>query len=177
MVKLSEVFTIGESDEFSDEEIADLSYLIHDKGHVGGHAATVPALEKALRTRGETCRVPLYRGLPKDLGTQGRFSLDGYSSFTERQDVAVRFARSYGSDIVLRLEDGSGFNYHSWLEDLLEKQRMDDPKGYDAADGDFMLKSVREESEWILPRNSRFTVTGREERGEITVVTVQQGSR
>lgn len=152
---------IRESSEFTDDESLQLSLLQHDKRHVGvAQGQPVPAIEKALRIRSEKSNKSLFRGLtkPLDVTVGKKFKMRDYSSFSESDDVALRFAKGYGSKIVLELDGATGFCYWKWLVEKEEKLRAEDQEAFDAGDGYFMIEAAKEEAEWIIARNTEFTV-------------------
>jgi len=147
---------------YRDEE--DLSYLIHDKSHVLlTRKSRLEGLENAFKYYSELAP-HLYRGLYKEevqeIGNLQRgktFSFGAYLSFSEK--VTVGF--SFGSEThhLLFLKKGMGFNYCKYSTSVLEELKQSNPKEYNAVDGDFLIKELESEKEWILPRETKFTIT------------------
>ena len=80
-------------DQFSEDDVEDLTLLVHDKGHT--YLNNNPAIEKAFRLYGETTTMPLYRGVYKVeaqiLQSQNigdTFQLGRLTSFSENKDTA-----------------------------------------------------------------------------------------
>lgn len=161
-MSLREAFIFESDKEFSEEELETLSLLQHDKGHTGfPEGQPIPALEKALRIHNERSSKPLFRGLVEKVQVEvgKRFSLKGYSSFSERKEIAVGFSKHYKSDTVLEIHNAHGFNYSKWVADGMRKLKSENPQAYEDADGDFVIESCEEEAEWITPLKSKFHVT------------------
>lgn len=177
MPRLTEVFTIRETVDFSEEEKEQLGLLIHDKKHLGVPEGTpVPGVEKALRAMSEVFAKPLYRGLSQKVDAKpgSVMKFKGYTSFSEDYDIAEGFAESYGSMMVLWLSRGWGFNYGKWYTKDLERIRDTDPDQWDAIDGDYLLGSAEDEKEWIFPLGSRFQVESVQEKHGYRIIKVRQ---
>lgn len=165
--------------KLSTPEEEDLLYLIHDKGHIGGSGANIPGINAALRHMSSTAAT-VYRGISRDElaalnKSPSRFVPRGYTSATEDVAVARKFARSYGTNVVLVMEGFKGFCYWRWLVDWFEKLQKDDAEEYESVDGDFMIESAREEKEWLFGRTA-YHVESRIKAGPFEFVTVRQGT-
>lgn len=173
-LRLEDVFM--ETREFTERELEDLMVIIHDKRHLAiGEGKPVPAIDKALRLHAESTQKLLYRGLAKkvDARVGSVLKFAGYSSFSEDRDVSWNFATTYGSNTLLELLGARGFCYWKWYVAQEEKSRVEDPEGFDASDGDYMIQSAKDEAEWLLPRNSKFRVTGVRDDGGMTIFSVE----
>lgn len=166
--------------EFTSDEKLELAYLIHDKSHVGARGQPIRALETAFDLFSTRCQVKLFRGInPYDnklIADNEQFSLPGYVSFTERFSYARKIAAGNKTNRVLVLDNGVGFSYWRWfLSDLLET-KAEYPDEFDAIDGKLMVKTLREEKEWIFPRNTTFQIVSKKSTEGLELITVQQAS-
>lgn len=138
------------------DDVVNLSYLIHDKGHItdGGK---VDAIENALKIYGEKIDKTLYRGVSdKELSLikDGKL-FNQYQSFSE--DISV--AKKFGKNIVTLLPNGSsGFSLWQWGVNDLLKIKKDNPEEYEMSDGDYLIDSYKEELEWILPYGTLYEI-------------------
>lgn len=163
--------------ELTDYEISTLNYLIHDKAQVTNSIGrTVPAIEKALRLYSE--KAPdLFRGVYpeekgflltyKDIESGKAFSMDRYTSFSEKKEFALLFTTA--TNIMISVKNATGFCYWKYFVSSLEKLRNEDPQSFDAEDGDYLIGAAEEESEWILPMNAKYKLLNIKKEGELTI--------
>ena len=165
--------------KLSEADVEELLYLVHDKDHVGGSRADLRGLNNALRTLSTSAPV-VYRGITSEelrhiRDSQNSFVPKGYTSATEDLTVAKKFADSYKTKTVLVMEGFRGFCYWRWLRDWFLDLKREDEDEYDSSDGDFMIESAKEESEWIFSR-ILFHVYHEENKRGFTYIHVRPGS-
>ena len=153
--------------DLTDAEIMDLVLLRHDKHHATDNRVPLPALEKALNFASRSTRLTLYRGL-----STTRWQDQEYLSFTENPIVAVKFAKSYGTNTVLRLANGFGFPCWEWYSSLkLEEMNDTGISEHDRMGLANDVMSVEIEAEWIV-RSSNLEVRSIDRSG-VRVVDVR----
>jgi hypothetical protein len=179
-IKLFEEFITEKSNSIYDKILADnnltqfLNYLVHDKKHVMDNKGTTPELEKVFRlTKGQKYNQPLYRGLYtesiEDFVIGETYEFPRYQSFSENLEIAERFSKN---GLIIQVTNSvGGFNYGGYLVYSFEKLKKDDPKMYDAEDGDFMIEGALEEAEWLFPKNTNFIVQDISKKGKYTIIS------
>ena len=169
-------------DQFSEDDVEELSYLLHDKGHTDLN--NNDAIAKAFRLYGETTTMPLYRGVYKVeaqiLQSQNigdTFQLGRVTSFSENKNVAQGFASQVASQgIVIGVVPGAKgcFNLTAWHIDFLNKVEAESPEDFDAIDGNYQREASRREAEWLFPADTIYELLDTREEGEFMVYKVKK---
>ena len=162
--------------ELPEEDVQNLSFLIHEKQAAGIPTESLGSVEKALDlSKNTSTKTPLYRGLYgeeiKYLGDvkKGDFiDFDRYKSFSEKPDIAKGFG---GTNVLLKANSSKGgFNYGDFVQESMKDYKKKSPADYDMEDGDFIFDSAKEEAEWIFGRNKGFKITDVKKEGDFTVI-------
>ena len=165
-------------DQFSEDDVEELSYLLHDKGHTTLN--NNPAIAKAFRLYGETTTMPLYRGVYKVeaqiLQSQNigdTFQLGRVTSFSENKNIAQGFA---SQGIMIEVVPGAKgcFNLMAFHVDFLNKVEAEDPAGFDMIDGDHQRAESIREAEWLFPAGATYELLDTSEEGGLTVYKVKK---
>jgi hypothetical protein len=158
--------------KFTEKELEDLAYLIHDKGHLGKKGESIEALDRALKEFSSDAPA-LYRGAYSSeisgskMKPGEKLKLSKYSSFSE--DPAI--ARQFGdANVVVELpKGGRGFNYmQQQIENLMDLKQKD-PAAFEAVDGDYLIESLKEEAEWIMG-SPEVVIKGTRKEGPLTII-------
>lgn len=159
-----------------EEDVQNLSFLIHEKQAAGIPTESLASVEKALDlSKNTSTKTPLYRGLYgeeiKYLGDvrKGDFiNFDRYKSFSEKPDIAKGFG---GTNVLLKANSSKGgFNYGDFVQESMKDYKKRSPTDYAMEDGDFIFDSAKEEAEWIFGRNKGFKITDVKKEGNFTVI-------
>ena len=137
---------------FTPDQEQELMFLVHGKQHIGERTNKIVALEKALKEYSEVSDKPLYRGC-SDQELENILNgkpINYYLSFSED----INIAKTFGNNIVT-LQNGTGFCYYKYA---IKYYRNMDLVSYEISDGDFMVKALKTELEWIFPINSKFDI-------------------
>ena len=165
-------------DQFSEDDVEELSYLLHDKDHTALN--NNPAIEKAFRLYGETTTMPLYRGVYKVeaqiLQSQNigdTFQLGRVTSFSENKNIAQGFA---SQGIMIEVVPGAEgcFNLMAFHVDFLNKIEAESPESFDMIDGDYQREESRREAEWLFPADSTYELLDTPEEGGLTIYKVKK---
>lgn len=125
-----------------------LGYLIHSKDHVFVKNRTHPDMEEVFDKCSEPTELILYRGVSDEelKSILSNRPIDYYTSFSEDAHVAVAFGK------VIQLQGSpKAFNYWRHMVDSFAELKEQNFDEYEASDGDFMVESLQQEKEWILP--------------------------
>ena len=158
--------------KFTEKELEDLSYLIHDKGHLAKQGKSIEALDRAIGEFSSDAPA-LYRGVYSSeisgskLNPGEKIKLNKYSSFSERPDIASQFG---DAKVVVELpKGGRGFNYmQQQIENLLDLKEKD-PAAFNSVDGDYLIESLKEEAEWIMG-SPEVVIKGTRKEGPLTII-------
>jgi hypothetical protein len=146
------IFQLNE--EFSDETIDELLYLVHDKSHVIRKGEKNLRLEEVLKKKEEA--PVLYRGVSE--AEYERFksgkAINYYVSASESKETAHKFGK-----IVITITEAFGFCYWKWLKNYYENVKKKDFSEFDSSDGQHFIDTAEQELEWILPYRSKFIVS------------------
>ena len=165
-------------DQFSEDDVEELSYLLHDKGHT--NLNNNPAIAKAFRLYGETTTMPLYRGVYKVeaqiLQSQNigdTFQLGRVTSFSENKNIAQGFA---SQGIMIEVVPGAEgcFNLMAFHVDFLNKVEAESPESFDMIDGDYQREESRREAEWLFPADAIYELLDTPEEGGLIVYKVKK---
>ena len=165
-------------DQFSEDDVEELSYLLHDKGHT--NLNNNDAIAKAFRLYGETTTMPLYRGVYKVeaqiLQSQNigdTFQLGRVTSFSENKNIAQGFA---SQGIMIEVVPGAKgcFNLMAFHVDFLNKVEAESPESFDMIDGDYQREESRREAEWLFPADTIYELLDTREEGEFMVYKVKK---
>lgn len=136
---------------FTDDELLDLAFLVHDKAHLaGGYGAKVPGIEKALATLSE--RAPILWRSPHATLDIDKYRIgdivtfEGYTSWTE----SLNFAKWRGGRL-LRLEGATAYPYWRHWTEIKNLEKQQDPASFKMNGCDHTLKTLDKEREWITP--------------------------
>lgn len=143
-------------ENFSDETIDELLYLVHDKSHVIKQGEKNPRLEEVLKK--PKIAPVLYRGVSKkelERIKSGK-PINYYLSASESLETAKKFGSS-----VVTITGASGFCYWQWLKNHFEKIKKEDESLFDSIDGQHMIDVAKSELEWILPFGCKFKASGK----------------
>jgi hypothetical protein len=165
-------------DQFSEDDVEELSYLLHDKGHTDLN--NNDAIAKAFRLYGETTTMPLYRGVykveaqilqSKKIGDT--FQLGRVTSFSENKNIAQGFA---SQGIMIEVVPGAEgcFNLMAFHVDFLNKVEAESPESFDMIDGDYQREESRREAEWLFPADAIYELLDTPEEGGFMVYKVKK---
>ena len=134
-------------------ELEVLGLLIHDKKHFTSRGNRHGDLDSAIEKLKTKSKKDLYRGVSDvELELIRSDKANFYLSFSEDINIAKRYGK------VITLKSGAiGLNYWEWGEADQLAQKKEDPKDWDAQDGEFMLETFREEKEWVFPFHMKLT--------------------
>lgn len=139
-----------------EDDIQNLFYLVHDKSHIMRPGSVTPAIQSLVESSREPQKNTLYRGMCKeDVALLGSMFDQGVMfktwpsclSFSESKRIAAKFAKSYGTNSVLRICSNrtkrlpEGLNVYGSLEKVINRQ--------DESEMD-ILEMASEEKEWIF---------------------------
>ncbi len=165
-------------DQFSDADVEELSYLLHDKDHTD--LDNNPTIAKAFRLYGETTTAPLYRGVyeveAQILQSQNigdTFQLGRVTSFSENKNIAQGFA-SQGTMIEVVPGAKGCFSLVAFYVDFLNKIEAEDPAGFDMIDGSYQRDESLREAEWLFPAGATYELLDTPEEGGLTVYKVKK---
>ena len=136
-----------------------LAYLIHDKAHVFVKHDKHRDMEEVFDVCSESTELTLYRGVSEEeLQTiLGNRPIDYYPSFSEDANVAACFGK------VIQIQGAAkAFNYWRHMVDSFAELKLQNFDEFDAVDGDFMIESLEQEREWILPFGLELNVVDQE---------------
>ena len=165
-------------DQFSEDDVEELSYLLHDKDHTDLN--NNPAIAKAFRLYGETTTMPLYRGVYKVeaqiLQSQNigdTFQLGRVTSFSENKNIAQGFA---SQGVMIEVVPGAKgcFNLMAFHVDFLNKVEAESPESFDMIDGDYQREESRREAEWLFPADTIYELLDTSEEGGFMVYKVKK---
>lgn len=142
------------NEEFSDDVIDELLYLVHDKRHVIRKGEKNSRLEEVLKKK-EQAPV-LYRGVTE--AELERFRSGKAINYYVSASESIETARKFGS-IVVTIIGAYGFCYWKWLKNYYENVKKNNFDEFDSSDGQHFIDVAEQELEWILPYKSKFIVS------------------
>lgn len=162
--------------ELSDSERRSLNYIIHDKKHVTSNIGyPFPVLDKAIEKYSEKAPVVFRGAYPQETYALNRtkeggtFSMNRYASFSESEEFARKYATK-NSNTMMSVKNGVGFCFWKYVVADMEKLRKEDPEAFQDEDGEYMIESAKEESEWIFPKNAKYRVINVKTEGELKIL-------
>lgn len=161
--------------ELSDSERRSLNYIIHDKKHVTSNIGySFSVLDKAIEKYSEKAPV-VFRGVyPQETYALNRtkeggtFSMNRYASFSESEEFARKYAKK--SNTMMSVKNGVGFCFWKYVVADMEKLREEDPEAFRDEDGEYMIESAKEESEWIFAKSAEYRILNVKREGELRIV-------
>lgn len=138
----------------TDQDLQNLFYLVHDKSHIMPPGIVSPVVDDLVKKFRAPIEASVYRGLcAEDVVLLNKMIAEGTMfltwpcclSFSESKPMARSFARSYGTNAVMRVtatrrSPPEGLNVHG----ILCKHANEDESD--------MVAAALEEKEWIFSR-------------------------
>jgi len=150
-----------------------LGFLLHGKSHVMDNQGASREMDAILSmVKNEKYNKPLYRGLyiekAEDFIEGENYVFNRYQSFSQNIKIAEEFTQN---NIILQANTSiGGFNYGGYLINYYENLKYNDPMMYVIEDGDSIIDSAKEESEWIFPRGTKFQVEKKVQKGKLLII-------
>lgn len=156
-MKISKLFEVTTRKyDFNEDTQEMLWYLIHSKDHVWMRDYKEPMMQAIMDTHTVKVIKSLYRGFKNKDHIQMLISgesVDAFTSFSENRKTAEKFG-----EVITLNSPCSGFCYWDWIVSELDIMKTENQEEYNSIDGDFLQKTARDESEWILPFDMKLKV-------------------
>ena len=177
---LVEEAIIDNYDALTPEEILDLKFMEHDKGHIDIENST--AIAKAFEYYSQTSPVPLYRGIYdieksmlSNMNAGEIFQFGRITSMSENFGIAKKFAKNNQTNAIVELLPGAkgSFSFVGFLVQQYTMWKQKDPVDFEEQDGEWRQGSAEREAEWFVSGNTDFEFLEMEELDGIIIYKIK----
>ena len=177
---LVEEAIIDNYDALTPEEILDLKFMEHDKGHIDIENST--AIAKAFEYYSQTSPAPLYRGIYdieksrlSNMNTGEIFQFGRITSMSENFGIAKKFAKNNQTNAIVELLPGAkgSFSFVGFLVQQYTMWKQKDPVDFEEQDGEWRQGSAEREAEWFVSGNTDFEFLEMEELDGIIIYKIK----